>query len=131
MAGDTRLVSESSLLMIHKPWCACSGNANELKIQIEALEKIERASINAYMERINISEEELIELLSNETWLTSDECLNMGFATDVISNNKEEAILQLELLGHDFFIYNDVHTNEVNVLYKRKDGNYGVIETND
>ena len=94
MAGDTRLVSESSLLMIHKPWCACSGNANELKIQIEALEKIERASINAYMERINISEEELIELLSNETWLTSDECLNMGFATDVISNNKEEAILQ-------------------------------------
>ena len=45
--------------------------------------------------------------------------------------DEEEAILELELLGHDFFIYKDVHTNEVNVLYKRKDGNYGVIETND
>ena len=45
--------------------------------------------------------------------------------------DEEEAILELELLGHDFFIYKDVHTNEVNVLYRRKDGNYGVIETND
>ena len=45
--------------------------------------------------------------------------------------DEEEAILELELLGHDFFIYRDVHTNEVNILYKRKDGNYGVIETND
>lgn len=45
--------------------------------------------------------------------------------------DEEEAILELELLGHDFFIYKDVHTNEINVLYKRRDGNYGVIETND
>ena len=44
--------------------------------------------------------------------------------------DEEEAVLQLELLGHDFFIYKDVHTNEINVLYKRKDGNYGVIGTN-
>lgn len=44
--------------------------------------------------------------------------------------DEEEAILELELLGHDFFIYKDAHTNEVNLLYKRKDGNYGVIETN-
>ena len=43
--------------------------------------------------------------------------------------DEEEAILQLELLGHDFFIYKDNHTNNINVLYKRKDGNYGVIET--
>ena len=43
---------------------------------------------------------------------------------------EEEAILELELLGHDFFIYKDSHTNETNVLYKRKDGNYGVIEAN-
>ena len=44
--------------------------------------------------------------------------------------DEEEAILELELLGHDFFIYKDVNTNEINVLYKRKDGNYGIIETN-
>lgn len=44
--------------------------------------------------------------------------------------DEEEAILELELLGHDFFIYKDAHTDEINVLYKRRDGNYGVIETN-
>ncbi len=44
--------------------------------------------------------------------------------------DEEEAILQLDLLGHDFFIYKDVHSNNINVVYKRKDGNYGVIETN-
>lgn len=49
---------------------------------------------------------------------------------DMKPMDEEEAILELELLGHDFFIYKDAHTNEVNILYKRKDGNYGVIETN-
>ena len=44
--------------------------------------------------------------------------------------DEEEAILQMDLLGHEFFVYKDIHTNKVCVLYKRKDGNYGLIETN-
>jgi len=44
--------------------------------------------------------------------------------------SEEEAILELELVGHDFYIYRDDKTNDINVLYKRKDGNYGIIETN-
>ena len=44
--------------------------------------------------------------------------------------NEEDAILELELLGHDFYVYKDANTNEVNVLYKRRDGNYWIIETN-
>ena len=43
--------------------------------------------------------------------------------------DEEEAILELELVGHDFFIYKDVHTDNIHILYKRKDGNYGIIET--
>ena len=43
--------------------------------------------------------------------------------------DSEEAILEMELLGHNFFVYKDVDTGNVNVLYKRKDGNYGLIET--
>lgn len=42
----------------------------------------------------------------------------------------EEAILQMEMLGHDFFIYEDADTMSTNVVYKRDDGNYGLIETN-
>lgn len=44
--------------------------------------------------------------------------------------DEEEAILEMNLLGHEFFVYKDMHTNQVCVLYKRKDGNYGLIETN-
>src|SRR5690606_18943713 len=40
----------------------------------------------------------------------------------------EEAILQMNLLGHQFFVFSNADTNEVNVVYKRKDGNYGLIE---
>ena len=43
--------------------------------------------------------------------------------------DEEEAILEMELLGHNFFVYKDMDTNKVCVLYKRKDGNYGLIET--
>ena len=44
--------------------------------------------------------------------------------------DEEEAMLELELLGHEFFVYKDMHSGNVNVIYKRKDGNYGIIETN-
>ncbi len=44
--------------------------------------------------------------------------------------DEEEAILEMELLGHSFFVYKDMHSNELCVLYKRKDGNYGIITVN-
>jgi len=40
----------------------------------------------------------------------------------------EEAVLQLELIGHDFFVFQSAETNDVNVVYRRRDGNYGLIE---
>ncbi|MCX8129204.1 MAG: ribosome-associated translation inhibitor RaiA [Clostridia bacterium] len=40
----------------------------------------------------------------------------------------EEAVLQMNLLGHEFFVFSNADTNAVNVVYKRKDGNYGLIE---
>ena len=41
----------------------------------------------------------------------------------------DEAILQMELLGHSFFVYEDADTSKVHVMYKRKDGDYGLIES--
>ena len=41
----------------------------------------------------------------------------------------DEAIMKMELLGHDFFIYTDDETNKIAVCYKRHDGGYGLIET--
>ena len=41
----------------------------------------------------------------------------------------DEAIMQMELLGHSFFVFLDGETNAVNVVYKREDGSYGLLET--
>lgn len=48
---------------------------------------------------------------------------------DLEPMTREEAIDQMELLGHDFFIYLDKETRKTNVIYLRNDGNYAVIET--
>ncbi len=42
--------------------------------------------------------------------------------------SEEEAMLQLELLGHDFFVFRHAETEAVNVLYRRNDGDYGLIQ---
>ena len=42
--------------------------------------------------------------------------------------SEEEAILQMELVGHSFFVFMNAETNDINVLYKRNDGNLGLIE---
>ncbi|MCI5722065.1 MAG: ribosome-associated translation inhibitor RaiA [Firmicutes bacterium] len=41
----------------------------------------------------------------------------------------EEAIIRMEMLGHDFFVFLDMETDSVNIVYSRKDGNYGLLET--
>ena len=50
---------------------------------------------------------------------------------DLKPMDEEEAVLQMELIGHNFFVYRDGETNETKVVYKRKDGNYGLIEPDD
>jgi putative sigma-54 modulation protein len=42
--------------------------------------------------------------------------------------NAEEAVLQLELVGHDFFVFRNADSDEVNIVYRRRQGGYGLIE---
>ena len=43
--------------------------------------------------------------------------------------DSEEAVLQMDLLGHDFYIFTDRETDGTSIVYRRKDGKYGLIET--
>jgi len=47
---------------------------------------------------------------------------------DLKPMDSEEAILQMNLLGHSFFVFTNAETNDTNIVYKRKDGRYGLIE---
>ena len=87
MAGEERIMSSASLLMIHNAWTYVSGNANELRKEAEDLETITQASINAYMSHINITEDELKEMLDNETWITPADAVEKGFATKITEDD--------------------------------------------
>ncbi len=91
MAGDERIMSNASLLMIHNAWLYTAGDSKQLRKDADNLEIITQASINAYMNHTNITEEELKEMLDAETWLSPTEALEMGFATTVISENTKGA----------------------------------------
>ncbi len=44
--------------------------------------------------------------------------------------DQEEAVLQMDMLGHNFFVFTDAESDGTHIVYKRKDGKYGLIETN-
>ena len=67
--------------------------------------------------------------LDTEEETSMDEVIIKRKKLEMKPMDEEEAILEMNLLGHDFFVYKDMHTNNISVLYKRKDGNYGLIET--
>ncbi|WP_285228723.1 ribosome-associated translation inhibitor RaiA [Planococcus sp. ISL-109] len=48
---------------------------------------------------------------------------------DLKPMDEEEAVLQMNMLGHNFFVFTDAESNGTNIVYKRKDGSYGLIET--
>ncbi len=98
-----------------------------------AVDKLER-QMRKHKTKINRKgrEKGIVEenIITSELEETEEENLEFVKVKKVPANlmNKEEAILQMELIGHDFFIFTDEATNEVAVVYKRKDGNYGVLE---
>src|SRR5690606_31218000 len=93
-AGDERIMSDTSLLMIHNAWARAAGNANDLRKQADDLEKITQASINAYMQVVNIEEDELKEMMDDETWINGQEALEMGFATKLVEAEEKEVATQ-------------------------------------
>lgn len=91
MAGDERIMNDSSLLMIHNAWSFAEGNAKELKKIAEDLEKITQASVSAYKAHSNLTEEEIVEMMDNETWILPEEAVEYGFATAIEKTKAKNA----------------------------------------
>lgn len=91
MAGNERVMNESSLLMIHNAWTWAQGNAEELRKQADDLEKITQASVEAYKAHSSLSEEEIKALMDAETWILPSEALEYGFATKIDKTENQKA----------------------------------------
>ena len=119
-------------------------NANKFMLRAEEAHKDLYASIDKVSDKIER------QIRKNKTRMSKK--VNKDFVKDFVldfevpkeeeNNNKvvkrkvienkpmseEEAILQMELIGHEFFAFKNVETGDVNIVYKRKDGDYGLME---
>ena len=89
MAGQTRIVPEQGLLMIHNAWSYAEGDSNTMKKMAEDLEKITQPSVNIYTSKTKLSEEEIKEKMDKET---SKEAFEWGFATSIERNEAKQSL---------------------------------------
>ena len=95
------------------------------------LEKLER-QIRKNKTRMHNRNTKEIESMFVEFDLTAEEALENKIVKRKVIDTKpmdeEEAILQMNLLGHDFFVFKNIETDDISVIYRRKDSNYGIID---
>lgn len=94
-AGDVRTMGSIALMMIHNCMSYLGyANSNEMRKAAEDNDKINQSSINAYMAVVNISEEEIRTMMDNASWLTAQECLDYGFATEIADLEEDDPEVQ-------------------------------------
>lgn len=86
MAGDEIRMAENAMVMIHDPWTLTIGDANDHRDAATRLEKLSGTLVSTYAARTGQSEEKVAGMMSAETWMTSAEALELGFATSVMPN---------------------------------------------
>jgi ATP-dependent protease ClpP protease subunit len=94
-AGDVRTMGSIALMMIHD-CMSYLGYANSAAMRKAAddNDKINQSSINAYLSVSNLEEDEIRSLMAKETWLTAEECLKYGFATDIAKEEESDKAQQ-------------------------------------
>ncbi len=99
MAGDRRVMAQSSNLMVHPAWTSTTGNAKSLRAAADDLDTITEQSVTAYLARVSKSREELLELMDSERFLGPEEALEWGFATEIedlfAPSNPSQSVRQL------------------------------------
>ena len=93
---------------------------------IDKLEKQIRRHRTKLEKRLKAGALSDLEMQGSEPEIYGEVVRTKHFAVKPMSI--EEAIMQLELLGHEFFVFANADDQKINVLYRRKDGNYGLIQ---
>ncbi len=84
LAGTKVIMAENAMLMIHNPTTGLyEGDAADMRKQADILDKITASMVAAYARRSNQSPEQITAMMDEETWLTSEMALAMGFADEV------------------------------------------------
>ena len=89
MAGTTVKVSPTSLMMIHNPLTVAIGDSTEMKKAIQMLDEVKESIINAYELKTGQPRGKLSKLMDGETWLNANKALELGFADDMLFDERE------------------------------------------
>lgn len=95
MAGDKRVMPKNTMMMIHNPWSFAMGNADELRDTADTLDKIGASLLGTYMSATGLDEAKIKAMLATDTWMTADEAMEMGFATEITDEVKVSAKFDL------------------------------------
>lgn len=138
--GDKVYMASNSLFMVHRPSTIAMGNADDFEKTIQVLEKTEDGLIQNYMRRFNGTEDELRQMLQDETWFTADEAKEWGFVDEVIEGAKIAASAKGIKIGEQVFEnkvadmiknkYPDIklEKEENKLTYDEKLGEFGITE---
>lgn len=85
MGGDTVNMMTGSVMMIHKCWAMVIGNADDLKKAAEDFEVFDRSMAEVYSEKTGISVDDVMDMLTAETYMTASEAVKQGFADAEVS----------------------------------------------
>lgn len=90
-AGSRRIMNKASLLFVHQAISGVYGNADDMAKQAADLNTITESAVAAYKEAgVKLSDEEIWELLKNETWISPQDAVEYGFATEIAEDDAEE-----------------------------------------
>ncbi len=88
MAGNLVQMSPTALIMIHDPSTIAMGNAKDMEKAITTLNEVKESIINAYAYKTGLSRNRISKLMSDETWLNAKKAVELGFADEVLFENK-------------------------------------------
>ena len=83
LAADEVIMSENSLLMIHNAWGGTNGDADDMRKQADVLDKITNEIAEIYVKKTKRPYNEIVEMMREETWLTAEEAVAMGFVDSI------------------------------------------------
>jgi ATP-dependent protease ClpP protease subunit len=102
MAGDKVIMSENAVMMIHNAWAVAAGNSAQLRKIADDLDVINKANKAAYLVKSDgkITDEELTEMLDNETYLSAEDCVKYGFCDEISSKVDNSVENHVEMLAY-------------------------------
>ena len=88
MAGNVVQMSPTALIMIHDPSTIAMGNAKDMEKAITTLNEVKESIINAYAFKTGMTRNRISKLMSDETWLNAKKAVELGFADEILFENK-------------------------------------------